>query len=102
MHLSFAERCTCAAFGDPNIINFNEQLYSFNGECRYTMAKLLLAGNRCHFDVEVNYDKGDKSSQNAAFINYVILKIYGAEIQLGPGFQAKVNLSKPNLVIVSK
>ncbi|XP_052105125.1 uncharacterized protein LOC127738077 isoform X2 [Mytilus californianus] len=88
---SCQEKCTCAAFGDPTILRYSYSALSFAGECKYTLSKLLLPRNRCMFNVEVNYDKGNKKSESASSVSFVELNMYGISVQLGPKLEVRVD-----------
>ncbi|XP_063427422.1 uncharacterized protein LOC134710933 [Mytilus trossulus] len=85
------EKCTCAAFGDPTILRFSNSALPFAGECKYTLSKLLMPRNRCMFNVEVNYEKGNKKSDGASSVSFVTLNMYGISVQLGPKLEVRID-----------
>jgi hypothetical protein len=116
----FSESCMCSAFGDPHVLRYSQSLLSFQVKLfiiyifllrLHTMtclwgpncitipyisnSRFLEIGDPCMFDVQVNYYKGQKTSNGAAMVEYVLLEMYGMVIQLGPHRQVMVcNLNR--------
>lgn len=42
------------------------------------------------FNVEVNYEKGNKKSDSASSVSFVTLNMYGISVQLGPKLEVRV------------
>jgi hypothetical protein len=97
----FSESCMCSAFGDPHVLRYSQSLVSFAGQCKYTLSRFLEIGDPCMFDVQVNYYKGQKTSDGAAMVEYVLLEMYGMVIQLGPHRQVMVCNLNRNMYMIN-
>lgn len=97
----FSESCMCSAFGDPHVFRYSQSLMSFAGQCKYTLSRFLEIDDPCMFDVQVNYYKGQKTSDGAAMVEYVLLEMYGMVIQLGPHRHVMVCVLNRNMYMIN-
>ncbi|XP_013793482.2 BMP-binding endothelial regulator protein-like, partial [Limulus polyphemus] len=83
----------CTVFGDPHYRTFDGQLFSFQGACKYLLAKDC-SGNKTFSIKAIN---NPRRSETVSWTHKLRIKIGGAKVMLGPFLRVKMNRNKVRL-----
>lgn len=83
---------TCTVFGDPHFKTFDGKFFSFQGSCKYLLAK------DCHDDTfTIRLTNDGRNTSKSSWTKTVTIKIKGIRVNLGQKMRVKVNGSRVTL-----
>ena len=86
-HFYFSEKKSCISFGDPHYRTFDGKAYSYQGICKYTLAKDCTEAKT--FNIITRND--GRYANTFSWIRSVVFKYANLSISLQQNYRVKIN-----------